>query len=109
MARSIGNLRHQVEIQSPVNTTDTGGGAAKTWSTQNVVWASLKPVKGVETYRQGQVQETLSHELYIRYTADIGTNYRVKYGTRTFNIKHIRNIDERDRYLLLMCDEGVAA
>ena len=108
MTNSIGKMRHQVEIQRPVNTTDTGGGSARTWATVSTRWANIKPVSGVETYRQGQVQEALTHEIMIRHTSDIGTNYRVKYGTRVFNIKHLRNIDERNRFIIMKCDEGVA-
>ena len=105
---SIGMLRHQVSLQSPTNTTDTGGGAVKTWTTLAKLWANIKPVSGSEKYRQGQVQETATHHVTIRYRSDIGTNYRLVYESRNFNIKHIRNIDERDRYMLLVCNEGEA-
>lgn len=105
---SIGMMRHQVKLQSPSHTTDTGGGAAKTFTTLALLWANIKPVSGSEKVRQGKVQETVTHHITIRFRADIGTNYRVQYGTRNFNIRHIRNIDERDRYLLLICEEGVA-
>ena len=103
---SVGMLRHQVSLQSPSNTTDAGGGAAKTFTTLAKIWANIKPVSGQEKYRQGQVQETVTHHVMIRFRSDIGTNYRLLYESRIFNIKHIRNIDERDRYLLLICNEG---
>ena len=38
---SIGMLRHQVSLQSPTNTTDTGGGAVKTWTTLAKLWANI--------------------------------------------------------------------
>lgn len=108
MTNSIGKMRHQVEIQRPVDTVDTGGGSGRAWSTVSTRWANIKPTSGTETYRQGQVQEALTHEIIIRHTDSIGTNYRVKYGARVFNIKHLRNIDERNRYIIMKCDEGVA-
>ena len=108
MAYSIGKMRHKVEIQAPVNTTDTGGGSARTWSTVNTRFANVRPVKGVEGYRQGQGQETLSYEVVMRHTDDIGTNYRLKFGSKILNIKHLRNENQRDKYTILQCDEGVA-
>ena len=104
----IGMLRHQVALQKPTNTTDAGGGATKSYTTLATLWASIKPVSGSEKYRQGQVQETATHQITVRFRSDIGTNYRIVYESRNFNIKHIRNIDERDRYLLLICNEGEA-
>jgi SPP1 family predicted phage head-tail adaptor len=44
----------------------------------------------------------------VRFRSDIGTDMRIQYQARNFNIKHIRNVDERDRFLLLMCNEGEA-
>ena len=105
---SVGMLRHQVSLQKPTNTTDAGGGAVKTFSTLTKLYASIKPVSGQEKYRQGQVQESVTHHITIRFRKDIGTNYRIQYDDRNFNIKHIRNIDERNRYLLLVCNEGEA-
>ena len=108
MAYSIGKMRHKIEIQSPVNTTDTGGGSARTWSTVSTRFAEVRPVKGAESLRQGQVQETLSYEIIMRHTDEIGTNYRVKFGDRILNIRHLRNENQRNRYTILECEEGVA-
>ena len=39
---------------------------------------------------------------------NIGTNSRISFGTRLFDVKGIINVDERDRFLKLLCEEGVA-
>jgi len=39
---------------------------------------------------------------------NISTNSRISYGTRLFDVKGIINVDERSRFLTLLCDEGVA-
>mgnify|MGYP001232584270 CR=1 FL=1 len=108
MAYSIGKFRHKVEIQSPVNSTDSGGGSARTWSTVSSVWGQVTPTTGTESVKQGQLQETLSLQVVIRHTDNIGTNYRIKYNNRFLNIKHLRNVDERNRYIIMQCEEGVA-
>lgn len=108
MAYSIGKMRHRVEIQAPVNTTDTGGGSTRTFSTVSTRFANVQPVKGVESYRQGQVQETLSYKVVMRHTDEIGTNYRLKFGSKILNIRHLRNEHQRDKFTILECEEGVA-
>lgn len=104
----IGHLRHKVELQSPSHATDAGGGAVKTWTTLAHLWAKITPVSNNESVRQGKVQESITHNVTVRFRSDIGTNYRLLYESRAFNIRGIRNIDERDRFLLLICEEGVA-
>jgi len=105
---SIGKMRHKVEVQAPVNSSDGGGGSTRTWSTVSTRWAKISPKGGNESYRQAQVQETLTLEITIRWLENIGTNYRLKYGSRIFNIKNLRNIEERSRYIVMQCEEGVA-
>ena len=105
---SVGKMRYRVKLQSSTNTTDAGGGISQVWALVANLWADIKPTSGSESYRQGQVQESTTHEVTIRYRSDIYTKYRILFGTRAFNIKHIKNIEERDRYLLLSCVEGVA-
>ena len=101
-------MRHQVKLQSPSHTTDTGGGAAKTYTTLALLWANIKPVSNKEGVRQGKVQETQTHHITIRFRSDIGTNYRIRYDSDNYNIKFIKNIDNRNRYLELECERGVA-
>tara|TARA_B100000161_G_scaffold87043_1_gene60890 strand:+ start:4402 stop:4725 length:324 start_codon:yes stop_codon:yes gene_type:complete len=105
---AVGGLRHKVDLQKPTNTRDAGGGAVKTFTTLAQLYAQIKPVSGQEKYRQGQVQESVTHHVTVRYRSDIGTNMRLVYQSRNFNIRHIRNIDERNRFLLLVCNEGEA-
>ena len=54
------------------------------------------------------VQESTTHEIIIRFVKNISTKYRLKFENRTFNIRNIQNIDERDRFLKLKCTEGEA-
>tara|TARA_Y100000004_G_scaffold134134_1_gene151630 strand:- start:437 stop:766 length:330 start_codon:yes stop_codon:yes gene_type:complete len=109
MATSIGRLRSKVELQSPTSTDDGGGGCTETWSTLAEIFADIRPSTGNETYRQGKVQETVSHKIFIRHREDINTSYRIKFGTRLFNIKNILNIDERSRFLEISANEGEPA
>jgi len=101
-------MRYRVQLQSPTDTTDAGGGRAQAWSDLVIIYANIVPKSGKESYRQGQVQDETTHDFFIRYRSDINTRYRFVYENRTFNIKSILNRHERDRFLQLSCTEGVA-
>jgi len=106
---SIGRLRYLVKLQSPTRTTDTGGGQSISWSTVTDLYADIRPASGNEAFTQGQLQENTRHEVTVRYRSDMNTSYRLLYGSRIFNIRHIKNVNESDRFFVLTCEEGVAA
>lgn len=106
MTTSIGRMRHRVTIQKPTATTDTGGGSSISWGLLKEVFADIQPQTGRSMFQHGQEKEKVTHKLVMRYRADIGTNYRIKFGTRIFNIQSIINEDERKRWLILNCEEG---
>jgi len=106
MTTSIGRMRHRVTIQKPTATTDTGGGSSVSWGTLKEVYADIQPQSGKSMFQHGQEKEKVTHKLIMGYRADMGTNYRIKFGTRIFNIHSILNEDERSRYLVLQCEEG---
>ena len=108
MSNSIGKMRYRVKVETATNTRDAGGGLTQSYTPVTFIYANIKPLKADSTYRQGKVQEKVSHELTIRYMDNISTNHRISFGSRTFNIKGIVNVDERDRFLKLLCNEGVA-
>ena len=108
MVTSIGRMRHRVTIQSPTATTDTGGGKSVAWGTLKEVFADIQPANTSYGTKHEQETETVTHKVVIRHRADIGTNYRIKFGSRIFNIVGILNPDERSKFLEISCTEGIA-
>ena len=106
---NIGNLRYKVDLQAPTRTSDGAGGYTEAFNTIAQIFADIRPQNAIESYRQGQLQEKVTHKIYIRYRSDIQTNYKIVYESRSFMIKGIKNMNERDRFLELHCEEGVAA
>ena len=105
---AIGRLKHLVSLQKPTRTTDTGGGQAITFTTVAQIYVDIRPVSGKEAYEQGQLKETRTAEITTRYRDVLDTSFRILFGTRAFNIKHIKNVDERNKIFVLTCEEGVA-
>ena len=104
---SIGRMRFEIELQKPTNTRDAGGGITEVYTTLSNLYADIEQTRGNESLRQGQVKEKTTHIFTIRYRRDIGTNYRIRYDSDNYNIKNIKNIDNRNRYLEVECELGV--
>ena len=50
----------------------------------------------------------MSHRIRMRYRPDITPANRLRLGTRVFNIRAILNEGERNRWLTILAEEGVA-
>jgi SPP1 family predicted phage head-tail adaptor len=103
----IGPLRNQIAIQTYTTARDVHGGATPTWSTQATVWGSIEPLQGRELYNARQVSPDVTHKITIRFYSGLNPKNRLLNDSRIFNIKSITNLEERDRYMTVMCTESV--
>ncbi len=103
-----GMLRHRVQLQRQQRTPDGIGGFDIEWTTYATVSAYIAPLSGTETVVAMQIQDSTTHRLYIRYRAEILPEDRVLFGERTFNIRSVLNLEERNRFIEMRAEEGVA-
>ncbi|MGD9803802.1 MAG: phage head closure protein [Hyphomicrobiaceae bacterium] len=101
----IGALRHRIVLESATRTTDGGGGAFLTWLQIAELWASITPANGTETVVADQITGRISHEIIVRYRADIAPAMRFRLGSRIFEIVAVLDIGERHRLLRCLCRE----
>jgi SPP1 family predicted phage head-tail adaptor len=104
----IGAMRHRVMIQSERRTVDTDGSAALAWYDEVEVAADIKPSSGRERFFGMQLEGSITHKITIRYRSDMAPKKRLLYGSRAFQVRAVINTDERQRFLELLCEEGVA-
>lgn len=107
-----GELRHQITIQMATTGRDSVGERTLTWTSGRNTWAAIWPVKGSEYFASQQLQANVTHKIRIRYqtlanSTAIGSNHRIKFGSRYFTINSVINPDERNILLELMCTEEV--
>ena len=104
-----GTLRKKIALQSATRTPDGGGGFTESWATISGgdIWASIEPASSREVYAAGQLQHRITHALTLRYLSGVTTAMRVLFGTRTFNVRSVLNVEERGRELRLLCEEGL--
>jgi SPP1 family predicted phage head-tail adaptor len=107
-----GDLRHLVVIEKRAATQDTFGEQSQTWQTVDTVWADINPLSGREREAAQAINVEISHEITIWYQAQFSDPkvmavYRVRYGTRLFNIHGTLNVDERNREITILAGEGM--
>lgn len=113
---SVGGMRHKLKLQSPTRASDGGGGASVSFTTIDTVFGSISPESGRERYFAQKLDSPITHTITIRFRRDVSNVTRVVYDyyrqgkkyTRSFNVKSVINRDTKDRYLDLLCEEGVA-
>lgn len=98
-------LRHRVALQSVGSTIDGYGDLSNSWTTDASVWAAIDPVSGQEKNIAGELSGVVTHKIKIRYRASITPQNRVTFDSRTFQVESVRNWQERDIYLELLCKE----
>lgn len=103
----IGKRQKRLAIQTKQTVRDDMGGFSHTWVTDKTVWASIVPASGKELLSGEQVHAEVTHKITIRFYSGLTTKNRLLYGSRVFDINFIKNIDERDRYMEMLCKEVV--
>jgi SPP1 family predicted phage head-tail adaptor len=102
------NLDKKVSIERIGSAQDSTGQLVETWTETSTPWASIRPISGREYFNASGEKAEVTHEIVLRHGVTVAPRDRVVYSTRTFNIRSVLNLEERDRYLKLMCVEHVA-
>lgn len=101
---SIGMLRDRLTLEAPSRTDDGGGGATVAWTSVADLWASIRPITGDERLRADAVTGRVTHQVWIRYRADVVPAMRFIAGARILDIVAVLDGSRRDR-LQCLCEE----
>jgi SPP1 family predicted phage head-tail adaptor len=107
----LGLAKHQIIIEEFTPTPDDYGGTSVSWGTLLTVWAIVEPLSGREVFEFERLQSQVNYKFTIRFestltdTQDVG-KHRINYDSRVFDIKHIRNIYEKDNFMEIFAQEG---
>lgn len=107
---AAGEMRQRVQIQELAETQDEYGQPQKSFGTVYTSWASIRPASGRGLVNSEQLKSVVSHMIIMRYNPELTLDptYRIKFGTRVFNIEAIVNIAERGKKTVALCSEQVA-
>ena len=70
-----------------------------------LVWAKVSPLSGRELERAREVVANATHEVKTRYRDGINSQKRLRHDNRILNIENVRDMDERNRELIMICVE----
>lgn len=105
--------RNRIQIQRAHQVRDNKGGFSKDWSDllPNPIFAAIRHFGGAirpVTSKGGEVP-VAQVAFETRYVDGIVAGDRVLYQAKAYRITHVDNVEERNRFLILTCESGVAA
>ena len=102
-----GDLKHPVTVERETQVDDGAGGFTSSWATLATVWCAIENPNGRERMEDQRLISETNKVFICRYRTDIQTTDRINWRGVLYNIRWIRNIDERDTWLRIMADGGV--
>ena len=102
----IGDLKHSVTIQYQTKAPDGAGGFTVTWADAATVWAAIWPVSATEQIKAMATVQTITHRIRMRYRANIRSSWRIKHGSRYYNIVSIINPNMDRKWLDILVKEA---
>lgn len=103
-----GELVHPIVISRPDPAGDSYGASvvASAWLDVRTTRAAISTLTGRELVQASTLVSEASHVVTIRWTAAvIRAGYRVQFGSRSFRVQYVDNVDERNRVIRLFCLE----
>lgn len=104
MLRS-GLYRHAVTVERATEVRDGHGQPIRTWATFASWRCAIVPLRGREFFAARQLSAETTHKLSGHYISGVSPKDRIKFGSRTFRIEQVINVEEKGRELELMCVE----
>lgn len=104
MARErIGPMRHRVTLLAPVSDVDSLGENLPGWQTVATVWADVRDADAREYVYADQNVGQRKLTATIRYRPGVTNEMKLGYGGQEYNIDSVRDLDQRKKYLELVC------
>jgi SPP1 family predicted phage head-tail adaptor len=108
---SAGMLRTPVQFQRLTRTSDGAGGATQAWGNLagSATRAHVKALSGSERFASARVEATATHRITVRHFAGLTEADAVVFAGKRHNIRFINNVEQRNRWLEIDVQSGVAA
>ncbi len=103
----------KIKIQSNPRADDGHGGqenVGANWADKMETWAKMTMISGREVFANRQTETRGTHRFEFRYPLSVSvlSTDRVLLGARAFNIHRVDNVEEQNRTMVLIAEEGVS-
>ena len=102
---NAGALRHVVDVQRPNEVKDAMGQRVIKYATDSRRRAAIMPLKQEERVEADKVKGVRTHRIVLRHYPDLTSKWRIKLGTREFEVDGIINVNERNVETQALCVE----
>ena len=102
-----GDLRHLLQIRRPVYAVAGQRAPTSTPKTIGEVHGKIEYLSGQEQLLAMQADGRVTCRVSIRYFPGLTPRDEFGFGTRTFNIISINNLEERNTWMICTCGERV--
>lgn len=93
-----GELRQCVQFMEDVGERIAGGSVEPDFRpVGNPVPCKVEPLSGGKSFLAQQAQSKVTHTITLRYRSGISPHWRIKWGTRVFEIARVIDVEERRR------------
>lgn len=99
------DLRHLVTIQTYSPIPDGEGGQLDQWINTTTTWAGVNPIKGDHREDYASISAEVTHLIKIRGNVEVNDTQRIYWDNRIFDIHTVENVQERDIFKVLICEE----
>lgn len=105
------DLRNVLVLQAPPDGQGTRGERTGDWSDVATLRAKVESLSGDERQEANQISGVVTHRVTIRWRSGLDVTQRLKMsgesGARYLNIGFVNNLEERSRWVELLCREDV--
>lgn len=108
MAASTGAMRHAVSVKNKGRTSDGAGGYYDSSTSTDTIYCKIRQLSQTESYTHGKLDGKSTWEFVTRYTTVVQQKSILEYDSKSFNVRSVTNADERDKYIVIVAEEGVA-
>lgn len=105
---TAGSLREPIVLQRENSESDGFGGEVKSFETYATTKAQVKPISGRELVFGMQLEAAITHRIFTRFRADVRPKDRILLRGSPLNIRSVINIEMRNKWLEIVCEQGVA-
>lgn len=105
---TAGMLRESLTLQREVSAPDAFGGQVKEFQTYATTKGAVTPLSGREAVYGMQLEASITHRIYMRYRADLKPKDRIVLRGVPLQVRAVINLELRNKWLEVTCDQGVA-
>ena len=102
---SIGEMRHRLILEAPVDTPDDGGGFVRGYRPVASIWGQSRSTDATLQFPQQKLEQSTTHRVIIRWRPDVSNEMRFDLLGRKLTIRAVIDLQERRRFLLCDCEE----